>query len=304
MLSISRTGGILGAFLLGLVYLGTARADEKAPADDKKVQLGMPNSLFQGVPDYLKQAGAAPFLKMMKAQTGIDGNINFVADSMSLASQLNDGKIHLGVFQGHEFAWAKEKYSDLIPIAVTVPINPNQSFCVVSWDCKAKNIGELKTGKISLPPIHRDYCELFLASQKEEHMKGATFAGQLKAGQAVEAIDDVIAGKACCAVVDCATLKFFENVFPGQFQNIKVLCKSEVFPNACIAVRKGQIDDKTIASFKKALTNAPNDPTGRFLLTNWKLKGFNNVPDDYDLQLKKFLKAYPTPPTLRVSVDR
>jgi ABC-type phosphate/phosphonate transport system substrate-binding protein len=161
----------------------------------------------------------------------------------------------------------------------------------------------LKDGKISLPAVLRDYCEMYLASLKAEHMNGASFKGQLKAVQAVDAIDDVINAKANCAIVDGTTLTFYEKLYPGQFQNIRILCQSDFFPNACVAVKKGQLDDKTIASFKKALTNAPNDPTGRYLLSNWKLKGFEEVPADYSLQLKKFLKNYPTPFGLRASAN-
>jgi ABC-type phosphate/phosphonate transport system substrate-binding protein len=241
---------------------------------------------------------------MMKAQTGLDGNVNFIPDPMTVATQLNASKVQIAVFQGHEFAWAREKYADLIPIAVTNPLQQNQAFCVVSWDCKARNIGDLKDGNISLPAVLRDYCEMYLANLKQEHMKGRTFKGQLKAAHAVDAIDDVINAKAKCAIVDGTTLKFYENLYPGQFKNIKILCQSDFFPNACIAVKKGHLNNNTIASFKKALTNAPNDPTGRYLLTNWKLKGFDDVPADYHLQLQKFLKSYPAPPALRVSVDR
>jgi ABC-type phosphate/phosphonate transport system substrate-binding protein len=280
---------------MALAFWAPVSAAEKPVANEKNViQLGIPDTLFRGVPEYLKQPGAAPFLKMMKAQTGLDGNVNFIPDPMTLAAQLNDNKMQIAVFQGHEYAWAREKFADLVPIAITDPYQQNQAFCVVSWDCKAKHIGELKDGTISLPAVLRDYCEMYLARLKADHMKGKTFKGQLKATHAVEAIDDVINGKAACAIVDGTTLKFYENLYPGQFKNTRILCQSETFPNACVAVKKGQLNNATIDSFKKALTNAPNDPTGRFLLTNWKLKGFTKVPDDYDLQLKTFLKSYPT----------
>ena len=199
----------------------------------------MPKTLFQGIPTFLIQAGAGPFKKMMLAKTGMDGNIVVPDDAMSLAAQIDDGKIQSGVMQGHEFAWAREKYPSLIPIAVTVPMQPVQAFCVVRWDAAATNIGQLKNGMISLPPVHRDYCELFLAKMKNEHMKGANFAGQLNAGTASEAIEQVIDGKSECTVVDCATIKFYEAVYPGQFKNVKVLCQSGPFPNACIVVKKG-----------------------------------------------------------------
>ena len=40
------------------------------------------------------------------------------------------------------------------------------------------------------------------------------------------------------------------------------------------------------------------------MLATWKLKGFEKVPDDYDLQLKKVLKTYPSLPIARVSSSK
>src|SRR5258708_584866 len=123
----------------------------------------MPETLFQGIPPWLIKAGADPFKRMMKTNTGGDGSLQFPPDTLTLAAALQEGKIHLGVMQGHEYAWSRAKYPDLVPIAVAVPMQPVQSFCVVRWDSAAKNIGELKDGKISIPPIHRDYCEMYLS---------------------------------------------------------------------------------------------------------------------------------------------
>jgi ABC-type phosphate/phosphonate transport system substrate-binding protein len=206
--------------------------------------------------------------------------------------------------QGHDFAWARSKYPNLAPIAVAVPLQPVQSFCVVKWDCKATNIGDLKNGKISLPPVHHDYSEMFLAKMKAECMNGANFAGQLSANDATEAIEHVIDDKSECTVVEAASLKFFETVYPGRYQNVKILCKSEVFPNACILVKKGELDDKTIQKFTKALIDAKDDPVGKPMLSTWKVKSFITVPAEYDAQLKAIEKACPLPPTLRTAVDK
>lgn len=304
MYSIARTSVYLMIMALGLGISQRSSAGERSISAGDPVEIGMPESLFQGIPDFLRQAGAAPFLKLMKEQTGMQGKINFLPNAMKLADDINSGKIQLGVFQGHEFAWAKEKYPDLMPIAVTVPMQPVQAFCVVSWNCKAKNIGDLKNEKISLPPIHRDYSEMFLAKQKHEYMKGETFSGHLTTGQATDAIQDVIDGKSGCAIVDAPTMKFFERVFPGQFRNIKILCQSEVFPNACIAVKKGELDEASIAKFRQALMNAPKQSVGQTMLTTWKLKGFSSVPDSYEAQLQVIRVAYPLPSTLRAAVDK
>ena len=243
MFSIKRMIAGLGVLMLGLGSGSPGLAAENLPANDAPkerfaVDIGMPRTLFQGYSETMMRLGAGPFKKMMKDNTGIDGTIHFPEDALKLATLIDAGKIHIGVLSGHEFAWAKSKYPDLMPIAVAQPMDPIQSFCVVKWDCKAENIGQLKGDKLALPPLHRDYCELFLAKQKEQHMKGAAFTAQLNRSIGEDAIYDVIEGRAGCALVDCSTLMFFKSFYPGQFKNLKILCQSEVFPNACIAVSR------------------------------------------------------------------
>jgi len=296
---ICRMFGVLGLAAVGLSLSGSARA-----AEPPIVEIGMPKSLFQGIPKYLIDLGAAPFKKMMKANTGIDGNLQYPEDCMMLADKINEGKIHLGVFQGHEFAWAKKKYPDLMPIAVASPMQPVQVFFLVKWDCEAKNIGEFKNQKISLPPVHRDYCELYLAKQKELHMKGATFTETIKAITDDDAVQDVIDGKSACTVMDGLKLKIYENIYPGKFKNLKILCQSEVIPNTCIAIKKGELDPRTIEKFQRALINASTDAIGKPMLSTWRLKGFTAVPVDYDEQIKVISKIYPTPPTRPASVEK
>jgi len=287
----TRLGVCLGLLVVSVCPAASLRAAEPAPP--ATVEIAMPRTLFHGLHESLMKLGAAPFLKMMKTNTGMEGAISFPADARTLAAQLDAGKVHIGVMTGHEFAWAQSKYPDLMPIAVSVPMQPIQSFCVVAWDCKADNIGDLKDQKISLPGNHRDFGEMFLEKQKTQHK--TVFEGQLNRPFADDAIFDVIEGRAGCTIIDCSTFMYFQRVNPGQFQNLKVLTQSEVFPNACIVAKKGGLDAKTIEKFKTALFKAQNDPIGKPMLTTWKLKGFAPVPEDYPAQLKAIEKAYPVP---------
>ncbi len=305
MFSIARTAGCLAVIVCGLGAGQRCLAGEIPPAKERTaVEIGMPKSLFQGMPEFIMRVGAGPFKKMMKDSTGIDGNVQFPPDAMTVAKEINAGRIQIGVMQGHEFAWATSIYPTLTPIAVAVPLQPVQSFCLVKWDSKATNIGDLKNGKISLPPVHRDYSELFLAKMKSECMNGGSFAGQLNTADAADAIDQVGDGKSDCTVVDAPSLKWYQTVYPGRFQNVKILCQSEVFPNACIVVKKGELDDKTVQKFTKALIDAKDDSVGKPMLSTWKLKSFITVPAEYDAQIKTIEKAYPMPPTVRAAVDK
>ena len=302
MVSIVRTAGCM-AFLIGFGSANVCRAQAAAPPEPASVEIGMPDSLFFGIPKWLIETGAAPFKKMMKDSTGINGNLRILPDPMTLARELDQGKVQIGVMQGYEFAWAKSKYPQLDAIAMAVPMREQQTFCLVKWDSKAANIHDLKEGKISLPPLP-DYCQLYFAKIKDEHMKGAQFAGQLKASSGTDAIEQVIDGKSECTIVDSITLNWYQKIYPGPYKNLKILCQSKPFPNACIVVKKGQLSDDTIQRFAKALMDAKNDPVGKPMLDNWKLLGFSRVPADYDAKLKAIEEAYPLPPALRAATDK
>jgi hypothetical protein len=144
---------------------------------------------------------------------------------------------------------------------------------------------------------------MFLCKQKEEHMKGKTFAGQLKASEAAEAIQDVIDEVPAPSSMG-ATVNFFQRVFPGQFKNVKILASPTCSRTAASSSRKARSTKRRSTSFASALINAPNDPIGKPMLATWKLKGFEKVPDDYDLQLKKVLKTYPSLPAIRAAADK
>ncbi len=300
MFSIARTG-IWVAILPSLLVLSGRCCGQNAPAT---VEIGMPNSLFQGVPQFLRNAGAKPFLKLMKDATGIGGNINFEPDAMTLAGHVQTGKIQLGVFQGHEFAWAKQKYPNLVPIAVAKPMQPVQAYCIVRYNCSAKDLGDMDKKTIILPSLHRDYCDLFLMKEKQKHMQGKAFNAQITAKNSADAIFDVIDEKADCTIVDTASLHFFKTVHPGAFGNVKILCQSEIFPNACIAVKKDDLAPQVLEKFQSALLRAQDLPGGMPMLATWKLDGFVRVPDDYENQLKNVLKLYPAPPVARAAVDK
>lgn len=275
-----------------------AVAASAEPADkppQASIDVGMSNRMIQNIPKENRSGVADPLMKLMKEQTGIQGNIKYLPDAMTLAAELNEGKVLMGVFQGHEFAWAKAKYPKLTPIVVAVPMQPAQAFILVSWDSKATKISDVSKQKVSLTSPLSDFCTLFLDKEKEEHLKGSDFAGRIEAKTATDAIFDVIEGKAGCTIVDNSTLKFFQKVYPGPAQSVRVLGQSPAFPNACVAVKKNGLDETTVNKFRDTLLKAHSLQGTEPLLTSWKLKNFAKVPDDYDQALSAVLKQFPTP---------
>ena len=76
---------------------------------------------------------------------------------------------------------------------------------------------------------------------------------------------------------------------------LKVIQNSEVFPTACIAYRKGALDEAVLKKFKDGMVSANKNDRGRSLMGQWQITGFEAVPDDYDRTIADILKAYPAP---------
>src|SRR5437588_84039 len=97
---------LLAAALLLLPARRGARAgddDEQAPA--APVKIGMVNTLFRDVPHPLMMAMMSPFGSLMKAMTGVTGELVPGGDPAELGQKLASDQVHLAVFHGIEFAW-------------------------------------------------------------------------------------------------------------------------------------------------------------------------------------------------------
>src|SRR5262249_12642922 len=123
-----RTGGsvmkkfglvVLTISLAGLLPLVCGQAQEIGKASSP-VEIGMIGSLFRDVPDGLLETMSKPFGTLMATQTGMIGHLQKVAKVNELGQQLVDQKLHLGIFHGFEFAWAREKFPQLKPLVIAV----------------------------------------------------------------------------------------------------------------------------------------------------------------------------------------
>ena len=130
---------LIPAMLLALVG-ADGRADDKP-----SVRVGIPRSIFRDIPPALLTFADLPFKDLMKTQTGFDGDVINDAEALNIARDIDAGKVQLGVFLGHEFAWAQQKYPDLEPLVCSVPRPKEiQAFLLVRHDCKADHLGEMK----------------------------------------------------------------------------------------------------------------------------------------------------------------
>jgi ABC-type phosphate/phosphonate transport system substrate-binding protein len=264
--------------------------------DKQTLKIGIPQSVFRDLPSALLNVAGSTFKDIMKSQTGLDGEVAVDGEALAVAKAVDTGKLHLGVFLGHEFAWAKEKYPDLVPLVCSVP-RPReiQAYLLVRWDSKAAHLGELKGAKFALATGTRDHARLFLERRKAAEMGGDDFSTTVKAGTVHDAINQVIDGEADVTVADHAAWNYYQKLYPGASQNIRVLSRSEVFPPTVIACKSGALSDETVKRLCEGLLTAHEHSRTSRIMNLIKVEKFDEVPTGYDDALKSCLKAYPAP---------
>jgi hypothetical protein len=135
------------------------------------LRIGFPDSIFRNVPKNIVGYTAAPFNKLVFDQTGLTSGVTHDGPWPNVADKLMKGDYEVGVFLGHEFAWAQAKYPDLEPIVKIVPLHRNlQAFLIVRYDCEAKTIADLKNKKLALPNGFVDHSILFFQAQVRKHL--------------------------------------------------------------------------------------------------------------------------------------
>ncbi|MGL4421229.1 MAG: phosphate/phosphite/phosphonate ABC transporter substrate-binding protein, partial [Gemmataceae bacterium] len=240
------------------------------------------------------QAMAKPFRTLFERQTGIRGDVIIHSTATDMATKLKNAELQLGVFHGFEFARAKAADPDLEPVVVSIPPSRVLQACViVHIDRKGNCLNDLGTDTISAPRGLKAHCFAYI--ERAQCNLGANIARiQTRANQTAEdVLNNVADGILPAAVVDYGAFLAYEKLQPGVSKKLRILCKSETFPWSVIATRKGQLPPDVLAKVRTGLLSAADTPQGKPLMMLWNLKGFGDVPADYDLQLTNILKDYP-----------
>ncbi len=281
------------AVLLVLGATAVAHAEDK-PAVDLK--MGMLQGMFRDVQPAMVQALSKPFRELVYKQTGFTGDVDLCPDALTLIEKLKDKKLQIGVFHGHEFAWAQKQCPDLVPIVVTIPPGGKaQSMIVVNLDCKAKTVAELVDDPVTMPRGAKAYSLLFLDKCHAGLGKSVAKPITKKSMNTEDLLNAVVLGEVTAALVDASTLDGYQTLQPGAFKQLKILAKSDMFPPAVVAYRKGSISEDDAEKIRKGLTSANQTASGKLLMTLWNLKGLEEPPADYQQKLDAILKAYPCP---------
>ena len=276
--------------------VGSAGSTARAGDPSGELKIGMLQGMFRDVQPNMVQALAKPFRDLMLKQTGFTGDVEILDDPLALADRLKEKKVQIGVFHGFEFAWAKQRCDDLIPLIVTQPPGGKvQAVVVVHKTFEGKSLADLKADAVHIPRGAKAHSLAFL-----DKARTGLDAAHAKPTPKVtltpeEVLNAVASGEAKAALVDVCALDGYQFLQPGAFKALKVLERSEAFPPAVVAYRKGSLSDEDAARIRKGLASASKTASGKMLMTMWNLKGFEEPPAEYQASLDTILKAYPVP---------
>lgn len=289
----------LTTLLFGLVALVPCLEATDQPSPPDPVKIGMVQTLFADVSPAMMELADRPFKLLMKEQTGLNGKLVIGGDAYHVAKELHEGRLHLGVFNGVEFAWAQLRYADLKALMVTYYKEPYlQAHLVVRKDTDVQNLNQLEGKAMAIPNHTKHHARLFLEKMIRKISRKDTkkFFGQIhKPPHYEKALDDVAHGAIPVTIVDKISLESYQNVKPGSFAVLRVINDSEMFPACVIAYKQNGMDDMTVAKFRDGMINANKDAKALRLMRIFNIDAFAPVPADYQQHLDTILRAYPAP---------
>jgi len=284
--------------LLGAALALSASSARAADEEGRPIRIGLITSLFRDTSEPLMQVIMRPFKSLLETQTGMTGQLVSGGDALHLGQRLKAGEIHLGVFHGVEFAWAKEKIPQLKPLVIAVHQQPFlRAHLVVRADAKIASVRDLKDKVVALPHMSREHCWLYLERRCVPAGNTPTkFFSRIAAPRdANYAIDDVIDDAAQAAVIDDADLTAYRKKYPDYFAKVKVLQQSEAFPCAVIAYYPGTLSDELAERFRSGMLAAKSTRQGRTMMQMCRITSFEDIPADFERMLSNIAKAYPAP---------
>jgi ABC-type phosphate/phosphonate transport system substrate-binding protein len=296
---VRRRRGLAALLVAGaLTALVPAAGSAGEEAKTSTVRIGLAATLFRDTPDALVLTMMRPFKSLMEAQTGLNGDLVPCVKPDELGQQLKDDKVQLAVFNGIEFAWARQKAPELTPLMLAVNHQKYLRACVVVRDdCAAAKLCDLKGKSLAVPRRTREHCHVYLDHRCAAAGKAPKeFFGKVTAPVNMElGVDAVVNGDADAVLIDDCFLHWYEQRKPARFAKLKVIEKSEEFPAAIVAYCAHALDDATLRRFREGMLSAKDNPRGLQLMTLCQMTSFEPVPADYDKLLKDIVKAYPPP---------
>ncbi|MFM8726526.1 MAG: PhnD/SsuA/transferrin family substrate-binding protein [Planctomycetaceae bacterium] len=135
----------------------------QAAKPEEKLKVGITKNFFQNFSETIAKLVMQPFPEVVKAQTGLPGEIAMSPDSTELCERMKKGEAHLGVFQGHEFFWASRKYPELKPLMLAVnEKTPLKAYLIVRKADSEKPISDMAGKTLAIPTQTRPFARLWV----------------------------------------------------------------------------------------------------------------------------------------------
>lgn len=268
-------------------------------AKPKLLRIGSSGPLAGDAPSDKDQTAMETMRGFIRNETGMDSEIFELKTWQELADKLSTGNLHLGVFQGAEYAWAEERDAELIPLALAVNLQRYRyAHVLVKQNNPAKDFAGLKGQTLALPRIGQSHLQTYINRQAEaQKATGASaFFGKITHPDNLEdALDDVVDGAVQGVVTDRIGLEAYKRRKPGRAGQLREVARSEAFPPPVIAARGNTLDTATRKKFQDGLIQAHTKEKERRLLSLFRLTAFEAPPADFKKFLAEFRKAYPAP---------
>src|SRR5437660_1617851 len=281
--------------LMGFLVLTGGVAHAQQPKIDV-LRIGASGSLSTEKRGDKENSALETLKAFIMEETGLANEILQQKDWRELVDKMSKGDLHLGVFQGYEFAWAQEKQPELRPLALAVNVYRYPvGYVVTQRDSPAKDFAGLQGQSISIPAAGQRFLRLFVEHESQAAgKKPEAFFSKITSPDNIEdALDDVVDGVIQATVVDRATLEAYKRRKPGRFKQLKPVAESKPFPPVVVAYYGTNVDEATRRQFRDGLLGAAKKERGQMMLTLFRLTGFEGIPDDFDKVLAQARKNYP-----------
>lgn len=282
---------IRASFTFGAVFFACFALAADKP---EVLRIGSSGSLTKELPRAKVDTANDALKKLILTETGFKSDLIVSGSLDKLEEEIKSGKLHLGIFQGYEFAWARQRNPELKTLALAVNEYPRLVVSVLARaDSRATGLADLKGKVLAMPTVSLGHGKLFVDKQAGAS-KPEDFFAKITAPETVEdALDDVVDGIAQVAIAERVALDAYKRRKPGRFAKLKEIQKSEVFPVPVLVYHEGKLDKETLRKFRDGVLNAHTKEDGKRTLGLWKLTSFEPVPEVYEKQLADILKAYP-----------
>lgn len=260
------------------------------------ILVAMPQSMVTDIDDSEIDLLKEKFTSLLDEFAGLKGQLETAGDYQEVAKTLDAGKVHLGVFQGIEFAWIRDKHKDFEPLMIAIYEHTYvKTDLVVRKDAGIDSVAALKGKRIAVPKKSKEHIHLFLQKlvSKAGGKDAKSFFRVSSAASYEKALDDLSDKKVDAVIADKAALEFYARVKPGRYAEFKALETSEEFPPAVVVYKKGALSEGVLEQFKKGMLRANKSERGQHLMGTWNISSFELVPKDFQTKLAEIVKAYP-----------